>query len=158
MALLALVDQIKVKRQAFSLVRGLGLGSHISQAISAFFQEMSQKKGNIQLQIAVFDQQTASAADSVLMDQASTVYAVVVRKKNANAAWLKMSDNATTASSTAAEWMMKLSTALSDKALWFAVQGEALANGFTLRADTTASGNTRSTTGDGPIGFVIFGS
>lgn len=156
MSLLSLVDQIKAKRQAFSLAKTLGFGSSAHQALSSLFQEMGQKKNTSQLQVLVFDQNSASAADSVVMDAACTLYGIFTHKTTATAAWLKVSDNATTASSTAAEFMTKLA-AKGESASYFPA-GFALANGLTLRSDTTASGSTRSTTGDGPNGFIIFGA
>lgn len=150
-------DQVKAKRRAFNALRVIGLGASASQALSTLLQELSQKLGNIQLQVQEFDLQTSAASDSVIADAACKVYGIFTRKTNATAAWLKGSDSASASSSTAAEWMAKLAVATSDTAALFP-QGFPMANGFTLGSDTTASGTTNSTAGDGPKGFVIIGA
>lgn len=147
---------VKAKRQALSLVKTLAVSSSVEQAISTLFQELSQKFGNVDLQVVPFDLQTSAASDAVIADAACKLYAIVTKKANATSAWLKGSDSASASSSTAGEWTKKLGVAGSECALFPA--GFAQANGWTLGADTTAAGSTNSTAGDGPKGFVILGA
>lgn len=147
----------KAKREAFNVATLFGFSSSALQALSTLFQELSQKKGNPDLQVAVFDLQTSAASDAVIADAACTIYGIFVRKTNATGAWLKGSDSATTSSSTAGEWTHELNAALQEVASVYP-NGFAQGSGWTFGADTTAAGNTNSTAGDGPRGFVILGA
>ena len=156
---LTLVDQIKVKRQAFSLIQTLGMSSSASQALSTLLQELAQKKGNVTLSVVVFDLQTSAATDAVIADAACTIYGIFAKKSStATGAWLKGSDNTTTSSSTAAEFMQEFNAASAELAATYGVSGFVQGSGWTFGADTTASGSTNSTAGDGPKGFVILGA
>lgn len=149
---------VKAKRRAFNALNFLGLGSSASQALSTLFQELAQKKGNPDLQVVEFDLQTSAASDAVIADAACTIYGIFAKKSStATGAWLKGSDHATVASSTAAEFMQELNAASQEIAA-FSPLGFVQGTGWTLGADTTASGTTNSTAGDGPKGFVILGA
>jgi hypothetical protein len=153
------VSAIKAKRQAFSLIQTLGLSSSASQLLSTLLQELSQKKGNPDLQVVVFDLQTSAASDAVIADAACTIYGIFGKKSGtATGAWIKGSDHATTSSSTASEWMVELNAASKEFVGTFGVAGSPQTAGWTFGADTTASGSTNSTAGDGPKGFVILGA
>ena len=148
----------KAKRRAFSALSVLGLSSSASQALSTLFQELSQKKGNPDLQVVEFDLQTSAASDAVIADAACTLYGIFVKKSStATGAWLKGSDHASAASSTAEEFAQELNAASQEVAVVYP-QGYAQGTGWTFGADTTASGSTNSTAGDGPKGFVILGA
>lgn len=150
---------VKAKRQAFNLLNFLGFSSSASQALSTLFQELAQKKGNPDLQVVVFDLQTSAASDAVIADAACTIYGVFAKKSStATGAWLKGSDHATASSSTAAELLAELNAASQEFVATFGKDGFAQGTGWTFGADTTASGTTNSTAGDGPKGFVILGA
>lgn len=156
---LTLQDQIKAKRRAANAVRVMAFGSQAQQVLSALFQEISQKLGTgLQLQVVEVDLQTSSGADVVVADTPCKLYGAFFRKANATAAWLKGSDSASAASATAGEATHKFAAASTDFVVGFYPTGFAQANGWTVRVDTTAAGNTRSTTGDGPKGFYILGA
>ena len=150
---------VKAKRAAFNLLAHLGFSSTAREALSQLFQELAQKKGNPDLQVVVFDLQTSAASDAVIADAACTVYGIFAKKSStATGAFLKGSDSASASSSTAPEWSAELNAANQEAFALFGKDGTAQGSGWTLGADTTASGSTNSTAGDGPKGFVIIGA
>jgi hypothetical protein len=63
---------VKAKRRAFSAAKVMGLGSSAEQVLSALFQELSQKKGNPDVQIV--EAPAASTTDLVVADVACKLY------------------------------------------------------------------------------------
>lgn len=143
------------KRRAFNFL-SLNCNPETRGLIGDLFQTLAQLRKSPDLQIVEFDLQTSAAADAVIADAACKIYAIVVKKANATAAWLKGSDHASASSSTAAEWMVELNAA--GETVHVFPAGYAQGTGWTLGADTTASGTTNSTAGDGPKGFAIIGA
>lgn len=97
-----------------------------------------------------------TGTDTVIADAACKIYAIVAKKTTTTAAWFKGSDSASASSSTAGEVTFK--QAKLDEVVIVFPKGFDCANGFTISSDTTASGNTGSSAGDGAAGFVILGA
>lgn len=125
--------------------------SALKQMAVAFFIWLSGQKGHQDMQVVEFTNLTGT--DTVIADAPCTLLAVLLKKATTTAAYFKGSDSATTASSTAAELMAR-QNAVGVVGL-FCPTGLAMANGFTIQSDTTASGNTGSSAGDGASGVVL---
>lgn len=124
-------------------------------ALKALKEYLVGYKGNPDLQVVEFDD---LGADSVVADAACTVYAIVLKKQaTATGAFFKAADHATSAGTTASDLVQELNAASQEVVLAYPT-GWAQGTGFTVGSDTTADGNTASTSGDGPDGFVIIGA
>lgn len=143
------------KRRAFNFL-SLNCNPETRALIGELFQTLAQLRKSPDLQIVEFDLQTSAASDVVIADAACKVYAIVAKKANATAAFLKASDHASAASSTAEEWKVELNAA--GETVHTFPAGYAQGTGWTLGSDTTSDGSTNSTAGDGPKGFVIIGA
>lgn len=122
--------------------------------LKGLFSYLAQHKSNPELYFEAFSDLTA---DQVISDAACKVYAIYMKKQaTATGAFFKASDHATATSATAAELVQELPSSGDEFALLYP-NGWAQGTGFTIGSDTTADGNTSSTSGDGPNGFVIVG-
>jgi hypothetical protein len=146
---------VLAKRRALNAV-SLGYTPETERFIKTLFETLSQIRKNPDLQVVEFDLQTSAASDAVIADAACKVYAIVTKKANATAAFLKGSDHASAGSATAPEFELELNAADERVALFPA--GWAMGTGFTLASHTTSDGSTDSTAGDGPKGIVIIGA
>jgi hypothetical protein len=155
---LSLEDANLVFQKARIAVDTLGLNSGIQDQLRALKAYLSQIKGNKQLQFVPISNLTA---DAVIADAACTLYALVVEKQGtATAATVKLNDSATTAGgANGADQTIaiELNAAGQQAALIFPA-GQAMASGIAAASQTNAAGNTDSTSGDGPNGFVILGA
>lgn len=135
------VAAVKAKRRAFSALQTFGLSSSISQALSALFQELSQKYGNPDL--LVVEAVAASTTDAVVADAACKLYAVCL-KGGATARAVNWADHASSANTPTT--IIPVGVAEQVAYLWPA--GAAYANGITF--DEAGAG--------GANGFFIIGA
>lgn len=97
-------------------------------------------------------------ADAIVADAACKVYFIYLKKgATATGAFFKAADSASSAGTTASDTVQELNAA-SQVYTQINVNGWAQGSGFTIGSDTTADGNTASTSGDGPNGFVVIGA
>lgn len=146
-------DPVLIWRQVRGLVRG-AMKPQSQLVAEALFTYLAQQGSNPDLQFVPFDYLTGS--NTVIADAACKIYAIFLKKATTTAAWFKGSDSASTGSSTAAEVMTKLASVCEAQLLY--PNGLAMANGFTVISNTTASGNTTTAAGDGAKGFVLLGA
>lgn len=130
----------------------------VSEVFRALWKHMEQK-GNPDLQLVNFDQ--TGNADQVIADVACKIYAIFFKKPAASttAAWLKISDHATTAAANG-DVVISLAAAaaaLKEGAVVFP-DGLDMVNGATLASHTTVNGATDSSDADACAGFVIVGA
>lgn len=130
----------------------------VSEVFRALWKHM-EAKGNPDLQFVAFDQ--TSNTDSVIANVACKIYAIFFKKPAAStvAAWLKISDHATTAAASG-DVVISLAAAaaaLKEGAVVFP-DGLDMANGATLASHTAVDGNTDSQDADSAAGFVIVGA
>lgn len=115
-------------------------------------------KGKIKLQFVAMADITG---DTVIADVACKFYGAYIKKQaTATDAFFKMNDNATTcgaANGGSATDSYPLYD-IGDEATVIYIKGRAQANGITVASQTNLAGNTDSTSGDGPNGFVILGA
>jgi|PlaIllAssembly_1097288.scaffolds.fasta_scaffold00657_3 hypothetical protein len=129
-----------------------------TEALRALWIHMEQK-GNPDLQLVTFDQ--TGNADTVIADAACKLYAVVFNKPatSTTAAWLKISDHATTAAA-AGDLVIPLAAAAAaiKNGAIVCPDGLDMANGVTMASHTAVNGNTDSNDADAAAGFVIIGA
>lgn len=121
---------------------------------TAFFSWLAQQGGHPDLQVVEFDYLTGS--DTVIMNAACSLYAIVLKKATTTAAYFKGSDSASASSSTAPEVELRQNSIKTDLMLF--PRKLPMANGFTVSSDTTSDGNTGSSAGDGAAGVVLLGA
>lgn len=129
----------------------------IQAALKNLFSYLAQHKGSPDLQLVNFSDLT-SGTGTAIADAACRVFAVYAKKPSGSttASYFKGSDSPTTASATAPELGFVLPT--SNEEIVIFPDGLSMANGFAIRADTTAAGSTGSGAADQPDGFVIVGA
>lgn len=112
-----------------------------------------QHKGNPDLQLVPFSE--LSSGSTVIADAACRVIGLYVKKPTGSttAAFVKGTDDETTASATAPAVSVELRTNQEEFIVF--PDGLPMASGFALRSDTTAAGSTGSVTADQSSGFVI---
>jgi len=105
--------------------------------------------------LAIVEFAALSSAEVVIIAEAATLYALVMRKATATATFTKLTDNATTSSDASSDIRISM-IGIKETALVYP-QGLALANGATMQGNTTAGGGTGSGA-DGASGFAIIGA
>jgi hypothetical protein len=148
-------SQVLAYQRAGQWITGQSERSSTKLIFQALKSYISQFQGDIDLQVVPFDNLTDT--DTVLADAACKLYALVLRKVTATAAYFKGSDHATTSSATAPEIELRQNTADKEDLLLFP-DGLPLANGLTVSSNTTSDGNTTSAAGDGAKGFALIGN
>jgi hypothetical protein len=144
-------DIVLAKRRFF---HAAAIDAGVYNLCIAFFSWLAQQGGHPDLQVKEFGPLTGT--DVVIADVPCKVYAIVMAKLTATAAFFKASDHATTSSSTAPEFELKQSAIEVD--VIFFPKGWPMANGFTISSDTTSDGNTTTAAGDGATGVVLYGA
>jgi len=146
---ISVVDGVKAWARALHFPADPG----VQAQLLALKSYLAAQKNNPDLQCVEFDHLTGS--DTVIADAACKIYAIVMVKATATAAYLKGSDSASASSSTApeVEWRQN---AISEDVI-ICPDGRAMANGFTVSSDTTSDGITGSSAGDGAKGLVLLG-
>lgn len=152
---------LNVRRKAFNyLSNGSNAGAQVSDPVvfrqmRELFSYLSDHGNNPDLQFVPFADLTG---DTVIADAACKVYAIYAKKRNtATDAFFKAVDHASTAAGTTFFLCSELNVGR-DVFLALYPKGLAQANGVTLVSSTTDTGNTDTTSGDGPDGFVIIGN
>lgn len=138
---ISVVSALKAKRQAFSAAQSLGLGSSLTQLLSAFFQEHAQKNGNLDL--LVVTAVAASTTDAVVAGEACKLYGVFL-KGGASAADIRWADHATSANSPT----VTIPVAISEQIALVSVAGKAMTTGLTFDESGASGAN----------GFFIIGA
>lgn len=134
-------DAVKAKRRAFSAARTLGLSSALTQVLSALFQEIAQKYGNVNLQVV--EAPAASTTDLVIADVACKLYGYF-GKGGATARAVNWADHASSANSPTTI----LPVGVSEQVAYVFPAGSAFANGITF--DEAGAG--------GANGFFLIGA
>lgn len=118
---------------------------------------LSQARNVTDLQFVAFSDLTG---DTIVADVACKFYGAYVKKQNTSTtAVFKMNDNATTCGGANGGSMTDAFTleAANRSAVLIVNKGRSEANGITIASQTTPAGNTDSTAGDGPNGFIVLG-
>lgn len=147
-----------VRQKTYMSVRNGG----IFMELKALFLHLASNKSNPDLQLVNIDGgATASdggnTASQVAANVACTLYAVYAKKTGAVATWLKVTDNATTATTNGGADFSTVLTVAKDETLFTWPTGHAMANGITYTEDTTATGSTLNLLANRIDGFIIFG-
>lgn len=132
---------VKAKRRAFNAIQTFGLSSSISQALSALFQELSQKASNPDLQVV--EAVAASTTDAVVADAACKLYGVFL-KGGASAADVRWADHSSSANSPTTT----LAIGIAEQVAYIFPAGKAFSNGITF--DESGTG--------GASGFFLIGA
>lgn len=136
----------------------LGANSAIRDQFRALKAYLSQIKGNPNLQFVPISNLTA---ETVIADAACTLYAAFVKKQNTStAAFFKINDSATTAGAANGAGQVtcvELNAANQQGALLYPA-GAPQGTGIAVVSQTNAAGDTDSTSGDGPNGFIVLGA
>lgn len=141
------------KRRVFSYANGLKPG--VVGLLSWLFQYFAQFKSNPDLQFVPMD--TLTNGNTVIADAACKIYAIVLTKATATAAWFKGTDHASTSTTDGSQAIgFEISGAGNAVGLIFP-DGLSMASGFTVCANTTGTGATGSGA-NGPAGFVLLGN
>ena len=157
---LTLESLLAVKQQAYSF-SFLDAGQKMQ--LKALFMYWAQHKRQFTVSSSTIDIVAFAnlTGDTVIADAACKLFAAFVRKQNtATAASFKINDSATTAGGTngsAETDVVELNAALQHATLVWP-DGKSMASGIAIASQTDAAGNTDSTSGDGPDGFIILGA
>ena len=146
-------DFTRARRNYFTAVSVSGDAAAYKTAY-AFFSWLAQSNGSPDLQVVPFTYLTGT--DTVIANAPCKLYAILLKKATATAAYFKGSDHASVSSSTAPEIEFRQNAVQVDQ--MFFPKGLAMANGFTVSSDTTSDGNTTSAAGDGAAGVVVLGN
>lgn len=136
----------------------LGANGAIREQFRQLKAYLSQVKRNPQLQFVPFSNLTG---DTAIADAACTFYAAFVKKQaTSTAAYFKINDSAATAGGAngADQTDVVELNAASQQAALVHPAGRAQGSGIAVASQTNAAGNTDSTSGDGPNGFIILGA
>lgn len=157
---LTLLSIVLGKRRFLNAVAVQSRAPLYSTAI-AFFEWLAQQGGRPDLQVTEFGPLTGTSV--VLSDSPCRVYGIFMHKGTVTASWFKGTDNATTAASNGSQDVsLRMGSTSSsqrtdDTAALVFPYGLRMVNGFTVRADTTGTGSTGSST-DGMDGVCMVGA
>lgn len=124
------------------------------QAIGkALFSYLAQHKGNPDLQLVPFS--GLSSGSTVIADAACKLVGLYIKKPTGSttAAFVKVTDDETTASATAPALSIELPTNQEEFLVF--PDGIPFGNGIAARSDDSAAGSTGSVTADQSSGFAI---
>jgi uncharacterized protein YuzB (UPF0349 family) len=156
MALPTLVSTLNAKRRALNFPN---ISPEVQRQLKTFFETLGQLKGNPDLAIVEFDE--LSDTDVVIADAACKLYGLYLQKDSSTATFTKLTDDASTSSDTAADFVLKSpatgAAALPTDRFVAFPSGFALANGATMQGNTTADAGTGSAS-NGEKGFAIIGN
>lgn len=150
-------NRVRQKTLAFSRNAG------VYRELFAFFLHMAANKGNPDLQIVNVDGTSMSsdggAASQVIANVAGTLYIIYLKKTGTVATSFKANDNASTAAGDGTDTgPNQVITTAAEEVLFTYPTGHALANGLTIREDTTQTGTTRTLKANRLDGFIIVGA
>ena len=155
---LSLETQNLVWQKVKIALDSLGATKAHRDAFRALKEYVQATKGNVTLQFVAMSDVTG---DAIIADVACKFYGYFVKKQaTATDAFFKMNDSATTcgaANGASATDCVALVDS-GDQASQIYPRGRAQANGLTVASQTNLAGNTDSTSGDGPHGFIIVGA
>lgn len=145
---LSLQNFVLAKQRFF---RAAALAAGCQGLAYAFFSWLSQQQNNLELQAVEFG--PASSTEIVIANAPCTIRAIILAKATATASFFKGTDSASASSDADSELRQKIAGVGNSMGLFYP-KGFAMANGFTVQGNTTASGGTGSAA-DGPTGVVL---
>jgi hypothetical protein len=156
---LTLTDVNTVRRKTRFEAKAAG----VEETIRALFMHINTL-GNPNLQFVTFS--GLQSADAVIANVACLIYCIYALKPAGSTvdAWLKGSDNASTAGASADVSMKLMGQGAASQSLGnrqYAVtwaDGLPFGTGLTLGSHTTNNGNSKSLVADAPTGFAIIGA
>lgn len=127
----------------------------IQALLKSLFSYLAQHKGNPDLQFTAFATLTTTA--TVIADAACKLYALFVKKPAASttAAWVHITNHASTAATTASTMRLYLPT--NNEELLIFPDGLAMSAGCVIIQVTAAGGDTESAVADRASGWGIVG-
>jgi hypothetical protein len=145
------------KRRGNNWIQGFG-GAFSMLIMQRFWSWQAQFLGNPDMVVVEFA--GLSNTDQALATAAGTLWAIIINAPTSVAGWFKGTDNASTCSTNGSQDIsIKLDAAnVPAETLLLYGRGLILANGFTVRGNTTATGNTTIATANAPVGFCLFGN
>lgn len=155
---LTLESSNKVWQKAFLALDALGASPAAKEALRELKQRLATVGFNKDLQFVAFSD---LQGDTVIADVACTFfYAFAKKQATATDAYFKTADHATVcgaANGASMQDSIYMPDSSGECALVFP-KGRLQTTGITIASQTTAAGNTDSTSGDGPNGFFIIGA
>ncbi len=122
----------------------------------AFKSWLMQQKGEIHLQMIRIGDTTG---DVNPLDGVLRLYALYLKKQNtATDAYFKLWDDAANGDTASEQRLLLPSFEALKETILFFPDGTPLALGIAYASETSADGDTGSTTGDSPIGFMLVGA
>jgi len=149
---LTLASALSVRQKALEQTRNPDSQS----LLRTFFSYWSQHKLNADAQFVAIS--GLNAADVVLADVAAKLYVLFLRKPSGSttSAWIKVSDNATTAGTNGDMVLYFIGTGGANQELCVVFpKGNIFGTGITVGSHTANNGNTKSASADAPVGFGI---
>ena len=152
---LSLEEGVRVKQKC----RAESRKPKVQALLKALFSYIPQHLGDISLQFVPFAEISSAATGSatVMADVPCKLYGMFVQSPAAATikAYVKVTDDETTASATVFEAAMGVTATKQEFLTW--PDGKAFANGIAIRGDTTIDGSTGSAAADRLSGFLIVG-
>jgi hypothetical protein len=142
------------KRRAGNYISAFGK-SFSRLVFTTFWSWIAQMNGSPDLQVVEFG--ALDNTDVVVADAACSIYAIVIKKPTATAGNFKAGDSATTCPTDGSGVLGIKGNKAGEQVLFFP-QKLTMASGFTIRANTTATGSASPVTADKPAGMVILGA
>lgn len=142
----------------FQKARGASRSAGVQESIRALAQHINTQ-GNPDLQFVAFT--TTGQADVVIANAACVIYAAYFKKPTASTtdAWLKGSDNATTAAANGDIVFKLIGTGGGGREYCpFFAGGLPFGTGLTIASHTTVNGSTDSNVADSCAGFFVLGA
>lgn len=147
----------RVRQKTLMITRNPG----VFYSLKALFLHLAANKGNPDLQYVNVDGTKMSsdggAADQVIADAAANLFAIYLLQRGTTATTFKATDNASTGTSNGGQDVSYIANngTTAEELLFLFPVGRTLANGLTLREDTTATGSVRTLKANRLDGFVI---
>lgn len=129
----------------------------VQLSLKALFSYIPQHLGDISLQFVPLEALTSSSTAGIVADVPAKLYGLFLQSPSgaANKAYVKLTDDETTASATVNEVVIGLN-ATKQEFLWWG-DGKPFTSGIMARSDTAPAGSTGSVAADAPNGFCIVG-
>lgn len=147
-----------VWQKVFIALDALGATPNVKESFRVLKQRLANAGKNKDLQFVAFSDLTG---DTTIADVACTFYGAYAKKQaTATDAYFKTADHATVcgaANGASMQDSIYMPDSAGECTLIFP-KGRLQVTGITIASQTTAAGNTDSTTGDGPNGFFIIGA
>lgn len=143
------------KRRAMNFITAISAKAFGRLILTAFFTGIQQFLGAPDLLVAEFS--GLNNTDVVVAGEACSVYAIFMKVPTAVTGFFKGTNHATTCATNGSQDVSVLTNKIGETILLFPNK-LAMSAGFTIRGNTTATGNTDPNAADKIKGFVIVGS